>query len=255
MEDALSGLDAFSQAAMFEQAADLRSRSIEALLYGDDDYPASLVHNGRPVAPVLFLWGERRLLTAHGIGMCGSRSASSLGLKAAQSCGQAVSYRNLAVVSGYAKGVDTETHLAALRTGGHTVIVLAEGFNHFKIKQSFSSDFDPRRCLVVSQFPPTQPWGAYAAMARNKIIYGLSDALVVVEAGERGGTRAAGEGALKLGRPVFVLDFGSETPAGNVALLKAGGIPVRSVDELGEVLDRLRSTLAEPMNVQAELPL
>jgi DNA processing protein len=143
-------------------------------------------------------------------------------------------------VSGYAKGVDTATHLAALEQGGKTIIVLAEGINGFRIKREFSKDFDPKRVLVVSQFRPSQPWAAYAAMARNHVIFGLGNALVVIEAGEKGGTLAAGRDALKRGRPVFVLNFGDETPAGNRILIDAGAQPVASRSDLGRALDEMR---------------
>lgn len=221
------------------EALQLQERGIGVTMVGDPDFPAHLMIKGRPAAPILFLAGNRRLLHAPGIGMCGSRAVSDLGLKAADACGRAVSVRGLTVVSGYARGVDTATHLAALRSGGSTVIVLAEGFDHFRIKRDFQKDFDWERVLVMSQFPPSQPWGAYAAMGRNKIIYGLSEALVVIEAGEKGGTLAAGEGALGVGRPLLVLDFGQETPIGNQKLLRSGGRAIASTAELDAALDQL----------------
>jgi DNA processing protein len=246
--------DASLQDRLRSEAAELRDQQTGVLFYGDEDYPDSLVRNQRPVAPILFYRGDPRMFTAPGVGMCGSRRASDLGLKAARACGEEVSERGMTVVSGYAKGVDTETHLAALRGGGRTVIVLAEGFNHFTVKKTFAEDFDPSRILLVSQFPPTQSWGAYAAMSRNEVIFGLGEALVVIEAGERGGTLAAGQGALKSGKAVFVLDFGEETPPGNRALLRAGGRAVGSRKDLGRALQSLESTM--PIEtVQRRLPI
>lgn len=236
---ARDSLQGEARQALETEAWRLQERGIGVTMFGDPDYPERLVIKGRPAAPILFLWGNRNLLYQPGVGMCGSRAVSDLGLKAANACGYAVSARGLVVVSGYARGVDTATHLAALRSGGSTVIVLAEGFDHFRIKKDFKQDFAPERALVVSQFSPSQPWGAYAAMDRNKIIYGLAEALVVIEAGEKGGTLAAGEGALGIGRPLFVLDFGQETPIGNQKLLKAGGQAIASTTELNTALDRL----------------
>ncbi|MER5434075.1 DNA-processing protein DprA [Streptomyces sp. NPDC002588] len=231
-------LDQATSSALRQKAADMGRRGIYTVLRGEPEYPQSLIHRGKTSAPILFCYGNHGLLAADGIGMCGSRSVSDLGLKAATECGEEVSSRGLSVISGYAKGVDTATHLAALRSGGATVIVLAEGFDHFKVKKVFAEEFDTERLLVVSQFPPAQPWLAHGAMTRNRIIYGLSRALVVVEAGERGGTLAAGEGALRMGRPVFVLNFGQETPPGNKILLEKGGYPVGSRESLGHILDK-----------------
>lgn len=118
-------------------------------------------------------------------------------------------------------------------------IVLAEGIDFFRVKRDFAADLDAESTLVISQFAPTQTWQAHAAMARNSIIFGLSRALVVIEAGERGGTLAAGHGALKMGRPVLVVDFGNDTPAGNRILLDAGAEPVRNAVDLKERLGNL----------------
>ncbi|WP_219509293.1 DNA-processing protein DprA [Nonomuraea ceibae] len=229
-------LDDTDRESILEEASALTEKAIRVTMFTDPDYPKSLIRKGRPIAPILFYWGNSDLFHAPSVGMCGSRSATQLGLKAAHACGEEVTRHNMVVVSGYAKGVDTTTHLAALTAGGKTVVVLAEGFNHFRIKRVFSGTFDARRVLVISQFQPSQRWTAYAAMARNGVIYGLSRALVVVEAGEKGGTLAAGQGAMRAGRPVLVLNFGESTPEGNRILVAAGGQSIRSRDELGEAI-------------------
>lgn len=240
LRDAWRGLPEEARSSLARQVEDLQSRGIEAINAGDSAFPDSLVVGGRPAVPTLFCRGDLSLLTADGAGMCGSRRVSSLGLKAARACGEEVSDRGLTVVSGYAKGVDTATHLAALDRGGRTVIVLAEGIDAFRVKREFKESFDPSRVLVVSQFRPDQPWAAYSAMARNHVIFGLGKALVVIEAGEKGGTLAAGRDALKRGRPVFALNFGEETPVGNRILIEAGAKPVTSRTELGVALDRVK---------------
>lgn len=223
------------------KAIELADEEIGVVIYGTEDFPSALIHNGKPLMPIIFYKGNKALLYADGIGMCGSRHVTPQGLTAAEKCGATVSSKGLTVVSGYAKGVDTATHLAALRSGGTTVIVLAEGFDHFRVKRDFAKDFDPERTLVLSQFAPGQPWQAHAAMARNSIIYGLSKALLVIEAGERGGTLAAGEGALGIGRPVLVVDFGERTPGGNTILLGRGAQPIRTTNELSDAIDGLPS--------------
>ena len=236
---AFEELDHATQMHVETKARQMDSDSINAVLFGDPDFPESLIVNGKPLMPVIFYKGNKDLFYADSVGMCGSRNVSEQGLEAADRCGIAVSRKHLTIVSGYAKGVDTATHLAALRNGGSTVIVLAEGMDSFRIKREFSKDFDAERTLVLSQFAPTQTWQAHAAMARNAIIFGLSKALIVIEAGEKGGTLAAGEGALKIGRPVLVVDFGDRTPEGNRKLLGHGAVPVRSTQALFEALDSI----------------
>lgn len=222
-----------------DEAAALADRGIDVCVLGDSRYPPTLAAL-RQAPPALFMWGNPELLTANAVGMCGSRHASDKGLQAATVCGEEVAGRRLAVISGYAKGVDTQTHLAALGCGGRTIIVLAEGILYFRKKKVFDDvglDFD--RVLVLSQFPPSQRWNVGAAMTRNGVIAGLGKALVVIEAGETGGTLNAGLQAMEMGRPVLALEFSVGTPVGNQALFEKGAIPIRSRAHLGRVLDQI----------------
>jgi DNA processing protein len=196
----------------------------------------------RQAPRVLFYRGDRQLLGMRSMGICGSREATSQGLSAAQACGEEIAECDLVVVSGYARGVDTAAHSAALDTGGRTVMVLAEGIRRFKIKRWLASKvYDPHQVAVVSQFAPSQAWSVGAAMTRNSVIIGLSLGLVVIEARETGGTLAAGLRALDEKRPVLALEFRKDMPQGNKILLDQGAIPVRSRSELRERLQELRN--------------
>ncbi len=218
----------------------LATRGVDAMLAGDPRYPDRLATSpGAP--PFLFFWGNVELLGRAGLSTCGSRHVSPLGLRSAEICGGEVARRGMVVMSGYARGVDEATHLAALEHGGSTVIVLAEGIDHFRRKRAYPADrFTPERVVAVSQFPPSQPWTAGGAMTRNAVIVGLGLALVVVEAGEKGGTLAAGQHALKAGRPVLALDFDGDTPPGNAILLGQGAVGVRGRQDLFEQMERLQ---------------
>jgi DNA processing protein len=212
-------------------------RGVGCLTLSDTRYPHQLLTMRNP-PPFLFTWGNLDLLNTRGVGMCGSRAASGRGLEYARTFGREVAARGLQVISGYARGVDMETHLGALEAGGSTVVVLAEGITHFRIKRDFRSvPFEENRVLVLSQFAPGQPWTAGAAMTRNGIIAGLGQALLVVEAGARGGTLNAGQQALSLGRPVFAIDYRDDPPEGNQLLIDKGARPLRSRNELLQMLD------------------
>lgn len=235
-------------AMVIEEAELLVDAGVDALLLGQDGYPVSLAQM-RAAPPALFVSGPRHLLGASGLGLCGSRRASARGLRAARTCAEVGSNRGFNIVSGYARGIDMAGHTAALTHGGHTVIVLAEGIRHFRTRRGeFADAWDPQRAVVVSQFSPTQPWSAGAAMARNAVISGLSRAVVVVEAGATGGTLAAGLHALERGQPVMVLQL-FDTPAGNELLIQRGATPVHSRAELESYLDNL------PMNAGTQLTL
>lgn len=235
-----AGLDDAQLDLLEREAHDLARDGVDAVLLGADGYPDSLA--GTRTAPVaLFVRGPAELLRRPGVGMCGARSASADGLRAARTCGTVVAANGFSVVSGYAKGVDMATHTAALTAGGTTVIVLAEGIAEFRPRPGeFARAWDPERALVVSQFAPTQPWSVGGAMTRNAVISGLSRALVVVEAGETGGTLAAGKLALDRGQPVLVLQW-SDGPTGNRILSERGAVPIFDQGQLENVLHDLPS--------------
>jgi DNA processing protein len=235
----LDGLADPARRAVSELSERLRADRIEILLPEDPLWPRQV--NALPTPPAyLFARGNAELLRQPAIGMCGSRRATERGLDAARLCGETVAAHGWHVVSGYAKGVDTETHLAALRAGGNTVIVLAEGILQFRRKRVFDGlPFNARTVLVLSQFPPTQRWTAGAAMTRNGLIVTLGGALVVIEAGETGGTLNAGRTALKLRRPVFALEFSDGPRKGNEVLIDHGARALRTRGELAGALGDL----------------
>lgn len=237
--DALGRLGCDERDSVGATADALREAGAGAVLLGEPGYPRRLAALRRPPG-VLFYLGDPSLMDMPSVGMCGSRNVSEAGLQAARTCGDEVARRGLGIVSGYAKGVDMATHLSALESGGRTVVVLAEGLARFRVKREMREHFDPARVTVVSQFPPSQGWNVGAAMTRNAVIAGLSKALVVIEAGAKGGTLDAGRQALRMPRPVLALEFSTvETPAGNRQLIAEGAQAVRSAPELGRLLDRI----------------
>lgn len=241
-----AGLEEPTRRRLVDEVEELDRRDVDVCFYGDDRYPSRLAQISA-APPLLFMWGNPDLFQDPSVSMCGSRHASLKGLGAAQTCGLEVAAHGLTIVSGYAKGVDTETHLAALRSGGRTIIVLAEGILHFRVKRSFrDAGLQRDHVLVLSQFPPAQRWNVGAAMTRNRVISGLGRALVVIEAGETGGTLNAGLQALEMGRPVLALEFSEGTPAGNEILFAKGALRIDRRSVLGKALD----TIEDPAVVE-----
>lgn len=242
-------LTSAAREAIAEEAEELLSREVDVVLVGDASYPHQLRRLPKPPS-MLFMWGNQELLHWPGVGMCGSRNVSEAGLRAAEACGTEVARNKLTIISGYARGVDTETHLAALKWGGRTVIVLAEGISGFRVKRVFKDTLTPENVLVVSQFPPRQRWNAGAAMARNGIIAALGQALIVIEAGETGGTLNAGMQALEVGIPVMALEFSESTPEGNRVLHRHGARPLRTTAHLKVELDAIADKQGPAPSVQ-----
>lgn len=204
---------------------------------GDPTYPKRLlVILGEKAPDQLYLRGNAALLDHHAISFCGARNASEKGIQAATICARTAVHKDFVITSGNARGVDRSTHREALVEGGSTIIVIPEGMDHFRIAPELRDDWDWSRVLVVSQFDNAVVWRSYHAMDRNKTIMALSCAMIVVEAGEKGGTRAAGEDALRLHVPLFAVDYGfDETMApGNRELIKRGAKPLKKSRESGE---------------------
>ena len=152
-------------------------------------------------AASLDLHGKTDLLRIAGVGLCGSRDASDRGLEMARAAGAAAAELGASLVSGYARGVDTAGHIAALSEGGSTIAVLAEGIERFRLREEYRGfDTELDRLTVVSQFPPGTGWSVQRAMARNALICALSAVIVVVEPRESGGTIAAAQEALRTSR-------------------------------------------------------
>ena len=230
-------------------AEDLAHHEIRMLLLSDEIYPKRMKSLlGKDAPPVLFAAGNLDIFQNKSVAFTGSRKASQKGLKITRDASAELASQNINVISGYANGVDLTAHRAALESGGVTTIVLAEGILHFRVKRDLADVFDKSRTLVLSEFSPRLPWQDRQAMQRNKTIIGLSNALVLVEAGTKGGTFEAGRTAQELKHPLFVVEYTSPpaTAEGNAVFLKKGAIPLRSSRENGN------PNLRELINVVSE---
>lgn len=206
------------------------SQGVEYISVLDDtSYPAKLRNLLRQNSPtVLSLMGNADLLRKRCIGISGSRKASDKGLWITNDCASQLASKDICVVSGYASGVDVEAHKAALSNGGSTIIVLPEGISTFYIRRELKDVWDWNRVLVISEFLPQDKWLASRAMRRNQTIIGISDSMVVIEAGETGGSLDAGLKTISSGKNLFV-PYYKETPLsalGNNLLLRKGASPL-----------------------------
>ena len=141
------------------------------------------------------------------VSIVGSRRASREGLARAAKLARMLADRGIIVVSGLAEGIDTAAHLAAIESGGHTVAVLGTPLDKvYPAENRALQDRIMREHLAVSQFPPNSPGGRKCFPMRNRTMALLSDATVIVEAGESSGTLHQGWEALRLGRPLFLME-------------------------------------------------
>jgi DNA processing protein len=234
--------------AEYEQ---LKTQGIEFIYPRHPDFPPHLLE----IAPMLFIKGQRKLLTSDGIAIVGSRNVSDIGIRVARELAAELSNAGLNVVSGYAKGVDSEAHLGALAAEGTTTMVLPHGIKELRQKSAFRAFDWQRDVLAVSQFAPAVKWLARNAMARNKLVCALSKAVVVIESGpekdsqgKMSGTFNTAQTALSMSLPLFVLDprCFDNPPKGNANLIDLGGECFDPVDGAEAIVKRISAVKTEP---------
>ncbi len=240
----------------------LKTQGVEFIYPRHPDFPPHLLE----IAPMLFIKGQRKLLNSDGIAIVGSRHVSDTGICVARKLAVELANAELNVVSGYAKGVDSEAHLGALAAEGTTTMVLPYGIKELRQKSAFK-DFDWQRdVLVVSQFDPDVKWLARNAMVRNKLVCGLSKAVVVIESGlerdtqgKMSGTFNTAQTALSMNLPLFVLnpECFDNPPKGNADLIDLGGECFDPDDGVEELISAAKMELSsdEQQNSSEQLEI
>ncbi len=204
-------------------------KQLHVLTYRDAGYPARLKNISDMV---LYYKGQLPELDAYPtIGIVGTRKASAYGLTAAKRLGYQIGKCGGIVVSGLAYGIDGTAMSGALTAGGKTVGVLGCGADivYPPSNRGLFRDVERYGC-ILSEFVPGTPPAKWTFPKRNRIISGLSNGVLVVEAPERSGALITAHLAAEQGRDVFVVPGNIDVPscAGSNSLLRDGAILVSS---------------------------
>jgi DNA processing protein len=230
-------------------ASTLRSRAVAGLsraglsglaptTWRDPAYPAALA---AIVDPPFVLWtrGIVGTLNEPSVAIVGSRAASPYAVTVAERLASDLASHGLVVVSGLARGVDSAAHRGALAGGGATVAVLGSGADVIYPSEhaSLARDIEQSGVVISELVPGTPPRPRFFPL-RNRIISGLSRAVVVIEAGEKSGSLITARAALEQGRDVLAVpgNILSGRNRGTHALLKDGAKIVESADDILEEL-------------------
>jgi len=219
---------------------------------GQPGYPPQLADTPDPPKR-LYGIGDPSLL-APGLAIVGARKATPYGLRATRLFASWAAGVELAVISGAAIGCDGEAHRAAIDAGGTTIAVLGCGADVDYPRRSAAILAHMRQhTAVLSELPFGTPPARWAFVRRNRIIAGLSRALLVVEAGLPSGTFSTADAALDAGRDVFVVPGSIFSPEsrGSNRLMSQGAVPVTDVSELANALG-MSGTQAIHSSVQIE---
>ncbi len=230
-------LQVCSRAVAEQILANAAAIGAKFVVAGEPGFPPDLQHI--PSAPPLIcVSGRLELSETNGVAIVGARNASALGLKFTRMLARGLVEAGFLVVSGLARGIDTAAHEASL--SAQTAAVLVGGLDHFyppeneKLQRAIAE-----RGLLISEMPPgTAPKSEYFPR-RNRIISGMSKAVIIVEAAIRSGSLITARFAAEQGRDVFAVPGSPLDPRceGTNKLIKDGAAILTSVDDVLQSLN------------------
>lgn len=220
------------------------------LLWTDPRYPEVL--REIPDAPArLYCQGDMSLLSNVCIGVVGTRVCSREGIRAAQALAAGLAASGITIVSGLAKGIDRQAHLASVDLPGSTIAVLGAGLDVPYPREN--DDIRERiiqRGLLLSEYAPGTRADPRHFPVRNRLISGLSLGVLVVEAALRSGSLITARLALEQNRSVYAIPgaLGSRCSEGCQELVRQGAQPVfSSADVIRDLSAQLRGSLRQPV--------
>lgn len=254
----LPGIDARRAGAIRRAARASPARGWQARLkrvratvqtYQDKTYPRRLL-SIYDYPPVLYLRGTIRPVDELAVAVVGSRRTSPYGLRVTRRLAAGLVRHGVTVVSGLARGIDTEAHRTALECGGRTIAVLGSGVDVIYPRENRAlAERIAGRGAVVSEFAPgTTPEPGFFPR-RNRIISGLSLGVVIVEARDRSGALITARYAADQGREVYAVPGPIDRPgsSGPHHLIQDGAKLVTRVEDIFEEIPQLRHAAREPV--------
>jgi DNA processing protein len=221
-------------------AVDLKKENIKYLTLYSSQYPSRLKEIYDP-PPVIFYKGCLNFLLP-AVAVIGSRNSTVYGRKIASRTAQELAAKGVNIISGLANGIDSTAHQGALAAdSGITTAVLGNGFNYLYPSQNrLLSQKIIDRGLMVTEFNPDIAPRAKNFPRRNRIISGLADLILVVEAGEKSGTLITVDYALEQGKDIMAVPGNVDRPnsVGCNRLLKKGAAIFTRVNDVIDYLSR-----------------
>jgi len=233
------------EAAIEAEVREAASRGAAMISLDDPQYPPLLKAIADP-PPILYIRGSLSPTDAFSVAIVGTRNCSAYGRDQAGRLSAALAQRGLTIISGGARGVDTEAHRGALRGGGRTIIVMGCGLSrHYPPENEslFESVVSEGRGALVSEFSMLTGPGKENFPRRNRIISGLSLGTLVIEAGEHSGALITARLACEEHhREVFALPGNVDSPraAGCHKMIREGW--ARLVSGAGDIVESLEGS-------------
>jgi len=215
------------------------SQGIQVLTWDDEEYPRRLKEIDQP-PPVLFIRGKLLPEDEWAVAVVGTRRVTAYGRQVAEEIARVLARQGVTVVSGLARGVDAIAHHVSLECGGRTLAVLGNGVDRiYPPEHRLLGERIIANGALISDYAPGTPPDGPNFPPRNRIISGLSQAVVVVEAGERSGALITAQFAAEQGRDVYAVPGTITAPQsrGTNRLIQQGARPLLDVNEVLEALN------------------
>jgi DNA processing protein len=246
--------DAHSKIDLSSIFTDLQKFGVDALTWEDDAYPRKLRELDQ-APPVLYVRGALAPQDEWAVAVVGTRRVTPYGHQVAEELGAFLAHNGLTVVSGLARGVDSIAHRAALKAGGRTLAVLARGLDDvYPVESRGLAQEIMANGALISDYAIGTPPDAANFPPRNRIISGLSLAVVIVEAGEKSGALITAGFAAEQGREVFSVPgpiYAPQSKGANM-LIQRGAHPLTRFEDLLEMLNL--ELMAEHKQAVSALP-
>lgn len=211
---------------------------IQVVRLGETGYPSRLAEIKNPPKQLYYI-GNLEMLEKPCAAVIGSRTTTTYGRNTGKAIARCLAEHGVTVVSGMATGIDSCAHNGALAAGGNTAAVLGCGADvcYPPENDGLKKELETRG-LVLTEYSPGSPAERYNFPTRNRIISGLCDITVVVQARNRSGSLITAELAAEQGREVLAVpgNIDSQYNLGNNKLIKEGATPLISIDDVLEPL-------------------
>jgi DNA processing protein len=220
----------------------IASQGIKILTWEDEAYPARLKEIDQP-PPVLYIRGEYLPEDVFAVALVGTRRVTPYGRQITEEIAAFLAGNGMTVVSGLARGVDAIAHTVALKAGGRTLGILGCGVDRiYPPEHRALAEQMMERGAIISDYAPGTPPDASNFPPRNRIISGLSLAVVVIEAGETSGALITAEFAAEQGREIFAVPGSILAPQskGTNKLIQQGALPLLNASDLMQALNLTR---------------
>ena len=246
--------DAYKVARKIMDASD--QANIGLVGYYDEEFPDVLrktVNEEGKLDPPLLLWyrGDFSITQLPGFAVIGTREATPEGVAGGTYLAGEFAKRGFNIVSGLAIGCDTCGHKGALKVGGKTTAILANGLDHNSIyppeNQDLAEEIVENGGLLISEYRIGTPVNRYSLVARDRLQSGLSLATLVVQTGEHGGTMHAATATLQAKKPLYTIYFKDEETRlhekslGNALLERQGATYIKGDDNIDEISDKVKN--------------